>query len=267
MKNRWTISKLGTQKLQVTLLIALAFFALSGCGAKNSQTSGSSDQGSLGDRGDTTTTKPAAVCNKISSGDVEARLMAYVDANGARNNSLVRLKFVRVPDDYANDGYDILIRKWTASPTGVVRPGAGEEPLYVNTLIEMKTNNSFQAMTGWNYNLKCDTCPTLEWYNMKLIAQKYNVTANSPNEFFSKFDLLLDLQDAAGDWKALQIIFVNGSTVMKTLNMLIPTFDANPGDYTPNHPPVLNNLHPFISMINQNFPTSQFQTEANGYCF
>lgn len=256
---------------QATLLGLLGLGALTGCGSHNTADS-SIDLSSTGtpganDRGGNSG-KPTATCNKIVQGDLEVRLMAYTDANNIRNNSLIRLKFVHVPDEYISGNYDIQIRKWTASATGVVRPANTEAPFYVNTRIDLKSNGLYQPASTWNYNLACDTCPTLQWSNMQLIASANGgQTFNNANTFFEKFQLLLDLEDSAGDWKALQIIFMNGNVPVKYVNMLIPSFDANPADYKATHPLVLSNLHPLLSMLDQGFPSTQYQTESNSYCF
>jgi hypothetical protein len=194
--------------------------------------------------------------------------MAYVDQNGNRNNSLVRLKFLNVPAEYISQQYDIQIRKWTASPSGVVKPSNTETPYYANVRVDRLVNGVYSAASTWNYNKECSTCPTLEWYNMNLIAKKQSQTFTDANAFFAEYHLLIDLEDPNGDWKALQVNFVTPQGVtVKTTNILIPAFDANPADYQVDHPPVLSNLHPFKNMLGQGWSASQFETESKAFCF
>ena len=249
------------------MLVLIAATALMGCGSR--VTGGSTDMASTNgmpnpaDRGGASG-KPVASCNKAVKNDFDVRLMAYTDQNGIRNNSLVRLKFAHVPAEYVGDGYDIQIRKWTASPTGVVRPASNEAPQFVTSRFETKSSGIFNAASNWGYN----TSLNMDWYNMKLIAAANGTTTyTDPNVFFQNYNLLLDLQDPGGDWKALQVILTYNGAAVKWLDILIPTFDANPADYQANHPAVLTNLHPLFSMLGQGFPASQFQTETNGYCF
>jgi hypothetical protein len=249
---------------QVSMLVCFSFLALSGCGARSTP----NDSTSLASTSATASTKPSAKCNQASKDDVQFQLMAYTDQNNNTNNSLVRLKFINVPSDYVAQGYDIQIRKWTASSTGVVSPSNAEAPQYVNTRFDYKSNGVYNVASNWNYNLSCSTCPALFWSNMLLIAKARGETYTDANTFFSNYTLLLDLNDAAGDWKALQVNFVNSSGVaVRSVNALIPTFDANPADYQANHPAILTALHPFYNMLNQGWTASQFQTQSNSYCF
>jgi len=254
-KNNW---------VQVSLLICFSFLALSGCGAKSTPESSTE----LASTTTATSNKPSAQCNRGAKDDVEFRLMAYTDQYNNRNNSMIRLKFVQVPNEYITEGYDIHIRKWTASSTGVVRPADNEAPQYVNVRFDLKANGIYNVASNWSYNQNCSTCPTLEWTNMELIAKAKGQTFTDANTFFSNYTLLLDLEDSAGDWKALQINFVNSAGVaVRSINTLIPTFDANPADYATNHPTVLQSIHPFMTMLNQGWTSTQFQTGASRYCF
>ena len=181
---------------------------------------------------------------------------------------MIRLKFTNVPSEYLSAGWDIHIVKWTASSAGVVRPAANEGKEFVNARFDHKYNGVYNAASNWNYNLACDTCPTLEWSNLKLIASSQGQTFNDANTFFNEYHLLLDLQDNSGDWKGLTVMFVNSAgATMRTVDLLIPSFDANPADYQASHPAILANLHPFLSMLNQGWTASQFQTESQAFCF
>lgn len=257
-----------SHNLKLTLLMVLALTVLVSCGSKKSD--GSVDLSSDDDRGQNPLSKPQAYCNKVVDGDLEVRLMAYKDPNGRPNNSLIRMKFVKVPNEYAANNYDIRIRKWTASPTGVIRPSDTEAPLHVNTRIDLKSAGGYEIASGWGYNLDCASCLLLDWHNMGIIANDHGETYTNANVFFEKYHLLLDLEDAKGDWKGLTIVFTDLGVPVKHVNILIPTFAADPVDYVTNHPPVLNQLHPFYSMrypIDQGWPSTQFETESNGYCF
>ncbi len=246
--------------LYTSLLVLIAATALMGCGSRVSS-SGSSDSASTAAAA---SNKPLAVCNKVVKNDFDVRLMAYTDANGVSNGSMVRLKFAHIPTEYVGDGYDIQIRKWTASSTGVVRPADTDTPQYANSKLEYKSSNIYQSASNWGYN----TTMNVDWYNMKLIAAANEaITYTDPNTFFQKYNMLVDLQDTTGDWKALQIILTYNGTAVKWVNILIPTFYADPADYQATHPAVLSNLHPLLSMIGQGFASSQYTTETNGYCF
>jgi hypothetical protein len=261
---------LNAKKLQIIFLGLACLFIFIGCGPStySHSTADNKNLSSVGDRGDQT--KPQATCNRVTEGDVDIKVMAYTDANGNRNNSFVRLKFLSVPTAFTNSGYDIHIVKWTASPTGVVSPASNEAPLYVNSKFEIQQGAQFNNASNWGFNAGgagCSTCLSLDWYNFQLLAQQNNVTLNSSQDFFDKFNLLMDLNDPNGDWKVLQVQFKNNGTTVKHVNILIPTFDANPEDYEKTHAAVLNNLHPFISKKGQGFTSSQFQSFANAHCF
>lgn len=256
-----------THKLAVVLACAIA---LMGCGAKNSPNteSGSNDLASVGDRGDQT--KPQATCNRVTEGDIDVKIMAYADGSGNKNNSLVRLKFLSVPAEFSTGTYDIHMVKWTASPNGAITPTSTESPLYVNSKFELFQGGIFNNASTWGFNSGgsgCSSCLSIDWNNINEVAKDAGISISTSNDFFSKFNLLMDLNDANGDWKVLQIIFKNKGISVKHVNILIPTFDANPEDYEKSHPAVLNNLHPFLSKKGQGFTASQFQSFANTNCF
>lgn len=249
-----------TKTIYTSMLVLIAATALMGCGSRVSS-SGSTDSASTAA---SASGKPVASCNKVSQNNFDVRLMAYTDANGVTNPSLVRLKFAQVPSEYLNDGYDIEIRKWTASSTGVVRPANSESPQYATSKLEYKSSSIFNSASAWGYNQTLN----LDWYNMKLVAAANGTTTyTDPNVFFQKYNLLLDLKDPNGDWKALQIVLTYNGAAVKWVNILIPTFYANPTDYQATHPAVLSNLHPLLSMVGQGFASSQYTTETNSYCF
>jgi hypothetical protein len=249
--------------LYTAFLVILAASALMGCGSRNIQNS--TDSASTASTDTPTGSKPVASCNKVVQDDFDIRLMAVKDANGAVNNSLVRLKFVKVPDSFMSDGYNIEIRKWTASSTGVITPADTASPEFANVRFDARSSSGiYNSASTWNFNLMCSTCLNIDWYNLKLLVNKDYTSANA---FFDKYHLLIDLQDSTGDWKALQIVLTLNNAPVKWVDILIPTFDANPADYKLTHPAVLNNKHPFISMLDQGFSSSQFQTQSNSFCF
>lgn len=260
-----------SNKLQTALLMSLAVAALAGCGSRSTPT-GSTDSSST----NTTSSGTAVQCNRITQGDVSFSLMTYKDSQGTVNPSYVRLKFNSVPSDIENDIYEIRFQKWTASSTGVVRPSSSETPRCVPTHIEKKSGLSFiSADSQYIYNATPnEDCSgsgiyALDWYNLDAVAKKNGDPALAPSVYFNKYTFLLNLNDPNGDWKALQVDFYNRTSgaLLKRLQILIPSFEADPAIYQSTKPSVLSSLHPFLGMLNQGWSTSQYQAESNTYCF
>jgi hypothetical protein len=253
---------MNNKHLYAALLVVLAASALIGCGSRNTMNTTESASTATAEAD---TNKLTATCNKAVQDDFDIRLMAVKDANGAINKSLVRMKFVKVPDAFMSDGYNIEIRKWSASSTGVITPAETATPEFANVRFDTKSSSGvYSSASTWNFNLMCSTCLNIDWHNMKLLVNKSYTSANA---FFDKYHLLIDLQDASGDWKALQVVLTQNGVPVKWVDLLIPVFDVNPAEYKNNRPAVLFNKHPFISMLDQGFSSSQFQTQSNGFCF
>ncbi len=261
------LSKL--RQIQISVMPLLCVLTFVACGPKNSGTdSGSTDSASLGDRNDTTL--PQAICNRVTDGNLDLKLMEYKDIGGNKNSSMIRMKLLRVPDEFMSDGWDIHIRKWTASKSGDVKPAINEEPYYPLAKIEYNSGSGYTSISQWEFNggaEGCASCANIDWTNMKQMAATKGLTYTSANAYFANFTLLIDLEDPNGDWKALQILFRKDGQTQKFANILIPTFEADPADYIKTHPKVLSDIHPFIGMLNKDWDASEFQTMANGNCF
>lgn len=261
------------KQILVLALTGISLAGLMGCGASSSPGNGSADFGSNGGTTTTTTSdKPSVFCNQAAKDDVQFSLRIYQDPSGNRNNSFVRLKLQALPVSYVPGQWDIRIKKWTVSPGGTKYPSASDPTQYVDVRFEKKASGVYSPASNWGYNLDCSACGTLQWDNMLQIAKNNGDSTDSNpitvSNFFSTYNLLLNLQDTTNTWKALTLEFVDTSGVtQRTLDILIPSFDANPSDYSANHAAILNNLHPFISMLGQNWPSSQFATMSDSYCF
>jgi hypothetical protein len=274
MKKEIKTNDVNVKLVKVLLLASLAMFSIVGCGSRNTANAGGDYSSASTSTTTTTLTSSGSVaaCNRYASsnGDLDYEIEAVTDSLGNRLSSLVRIKFLNVPSQYATQNWDIHIRKWTASSTGVVSPANTEAPEYADVRFDRLSQGIYSSASSWSYNLPCSTCPTLQWSNMQLIMNAQNQTISTANTFFSQYHLLVDLKDSPTNptWKALQINFVDqNGLVQVTSNVLIPTFDADPSYYQKDHPPVLSNLHPFISKLNQGFTAAQLSTIANGYCF
>lgn len=237
---------------QTTLLaLSLAMSLLSACAQPNE----SSTELASRDPGGTpsTSTKPLAACNKGSNANLTLSIRTYAD-NGSTTarNDLSLGMFSNVNESFVGGTEYIRLFRWKAKLT----TGAYElDPTPLQFRL-YKTDGT--AVT--------DDVNFLRWNQVS--GAGYTTAAS----LFSQTRVLINLRDVNADYHAISVVYYSGANaVLSNHDMLIPLFAANPADYTKfsngnTRPGILQNLHPFKSMIGQG-DAKYFQDEANKLCF
>lgn len=247
---------MNTKQLFTTVL-ALASLSLTACGAR-SGLEGSLDSSSRETSTDTGTAGAAnlAVCNQRSGTDMTAKLKVYQSGNTI-NNNYIYVRMTNLPTSFKSGSNYIAMWKWLANTSGATYLDSSALNF---ALIDSTTGKS---LTGW--------VTTLRWSDVKTAAAGLGIT--DPQTFFNRVNILVNLNDAAGEYDVLKISNYNASTnqAESQLDVLIPMFYANPNNYAIDNggtrAGVLQNLHPFAAQKAQGWTSAQFQAMSNNYCF
>ena len=269
--NRNTLLKAGT--------ILVAGYLLTGCGSSKSSDGGfgsassSSTSSNSLDPADTTYTscsKSAKVSsvdsagNRTAIGDVAVQVKAYVDQFGTARNDLVRLKFVTAPQLWQDQNWDMKMFRWIASPDG----SSTIDTTPLTYQFERSISSGYQLLSTNSY-------PIFNWTEVTQMADyanqalSANLSSSSPAAFFSQVSLLVNLKDTTNSYQVLRMVFYSGASVMREIEILIPSFQADPTRYANNasHPSALVSLHPLYAQKGQNFSQTQFKQMADANCF
>jgi hypothetical protein len=250
-------------QILTTVLIAGSLIMI-GCGS-NKITAGSSESAAVTDFSsrvpvNSTSQKPLAVCNRGSNGQLSVDLRQFEDGFGAARNDYVRAKVRSVPSELTNSSYYLAFYRWKANSQGQ----AYMDNDALNVRVESLSSQFFAPVSGYSENLT--------WEAMQGIAEKANNSVTTPSEFFTKFSLTVDIRDPLAEYDAIKVVLYNGSEVVSELDMLLPTFYADPHDYRlePSgsaRAQSLQSIHPFASMVGQSWSANHYTTEANKFCF
>lgn len=198
--------------------------------------------------------KTLAYCSQAASteGDIDATLTAYFDAYGTPNARYVRLKFRTMPAAFSSQNWDMRLYAYT---------GASATLTSVWGYPEKVTNGSLQVI---------DANKKYTWLNFtesQQIANASGVNSSSPQSIFNAIDLLIDLKDTSGALKVLRIYMIatDGSTARR-VDILIPSFSADPAEYAADHSSALQALHPLKSEAGSGLTAAQYQSLSNAFC-
>lgn len=232
--------------------------ALAACGSsKTGDSYGSADTSSAATP---SSSDALAVCSKDGSAlsDFQVALEQYVDMYGQTRNDMVRLRIVKAPIDWKNSNLDLGIYRWSASPSGAV--STDSTPLYYQ--FERKVSGGFQTLTSMAYRY-------FNWGDIVQMGTFANISTTSPQTFFDTATLVVDLKDSTGAYQALQVVLWQGNAAAKKVDILIPTFSADPAKYNADarHPSILQQLHPLKNLLGQSWSQTQYDQFARAFCF
>lgn len=248
-----------TRNLKLLLLLASVLF-LSACGASKSVT----DDYSNSSRLDTSTVtanqnnsaRPLATCNQRSNSQLGVALAIYKSGEVIENDR-VYAKILKIPAYFSQNQNYIEFHKWMMNTSGSKIWGSTRMYFSIYSI-------STGALLSENKNY-------LYWADLQKEAQA--VAASTPEQFFKKVRILINLDDSAGEYDVINTKYFNSSddTEVSNLDTLIPVFDANPSLYAfekdgSARAQKLQELHPFASYINQGWTNTTYQTKANEFC-
>lgn len=247
---------MNTMTTSTKLTLTLVAMALLSACAPRGNSSGVSDLSSrLADS--TTSSKPVAYCNQTSNAGTTVKLRAYTDANGAVVNQYMILRFSELSSTFVSGSGSISMFKWLANPGGSTHI---DQTALRFKIMNPSTNSS---LTDWKTSLR--------WSDVSLTAA--NLGYGDATSFFNAMKIIVDLQDANGDYDVLKVATYNSSNAVSSeVNALLPMFYASPADYAYEvngsaRASVLKSLHPFASQASQSTTAAQFATMAQSFCF
>jgi hypothetical protein len=255
-------------KLQITLVAIFAFTGLMGCGPqKSGMTSGSDNSASTSnpDLANKTVAELNALgylaCTRDANNesDLLVRSMLYSDPfSGIVNHRYLRLKFERFPTNFtgtaANPAFGVFAS--TMSSDGAETPAT---PLKFGF---EKHTNGFQALGPMTYQ-------GASWADMVNIINYYQLGYTAGDTMMNNVTLIVDLAgfETVENLVIKVATYDTGLTLVKQVNLLAPTFLANPNQYNATHPAAANNLHPLRYMTGTTWTQGQYVAQTQQFCF
>jgi len=270
------------------LLTALCF--LSACGASKTTSGGfdsaSTDGGTTDDSGDA-----IATCSKdvLNLSDFQVRAMVYTDAYGATRSNYINIKIVKAPAAFKDSNWKLQMFRWGAVGSGVTTiqdpedrltyqfQRAIQSPRFPSILPEGSTE--YYRFSGAQILGNGSDVAGLVPY-----ANQYTgfptIDGSTASNFFNGVVLRVDLRDSSNTFSAIRLVLRDQSgTDMRTLDILVPSFKADPNKYNAEtwtvagssvlrHPVSLQNIHPLKNYTGQsNIAQSFYYEAARAFCF
>lgn len=250
--------KKSKQLFSLVITLGAAAF-LTACGSGNNNQASSTDLSSrLPVTTSSTEAKPLAYCNQATGTEISAKLKVYSDSTNTIRADYVYAQLTALPANFKDDKSYIAMWKWLSNASGYTYLDSNA----LKFMLVDPTNN--QPLTKW--------VTTLRWNDVVTIASGMGTT--DPKTFFGKVNILVDLNDAQGQYDVLKITHYDLATnkAVSQVDGLLPLFYANPADYAyeangQTRSSVLQGLHPFKNYNNQGYTAAQFASMAQGFCF
>lgn len=202
----------------------------------------------------TSSSAPVLYCNQKSQNGLTAKVMVYTDAASKIRNDYMQVKFTQMPASFTT-GHYLQFFRWQANSSNQV---------YLDpTPVQAR----FETLDG---RVLTNFSPVIYWGQVSSIASSWGLS--DANSFFQNVRLVVDIRDPQANFDVLKIAMYdenNASTI--NMDMLMPAFSASPVDYSldagATRSSNLQALHPFASMISQNWTAAQFQSMGSSFCF
>lgn len=275
--------------LKVGLLLTALFF-LAGCGASKTS-SGGFDEASTGDGDGDSSSDAIATCSKdvVNLSDFQVRAMVYTDAYGATRSNYINIKIVKAPAEFKTSNWKLNMYRWGAVGTGVTTIQDPEDRLTYQFHRAIQTprfpeilpagSTEYYRFSGQQILGNGSDIAGLVPY-----ANQYTgfptIDGATATSFFNGVVLRVDLRDSTNTFSAVRLVLRDQSgNDMRTLDILIPAFKADPNKYNseswtvagtevPRHPVALQNIHPLRNYVGQTDVAQAFYYEASrAFCF
>lgn len=244
--------------LKLTLLLIVTAM-LSACGASKG-TADNYDSSSRLTTGDVsnidTSSRPLAYCNQSTGTQISFNTSTYQDGESIDPNR-INLKITKIPSYFAQNQNYIEFHKYMINSAGNKMWGQDRLVMNLYSIADGKLLASNKEM--------------LYWRDLSAAASKIGVS--TPEQFFKKVRIVIQLVDPNADYDAIAGIYYDTSddSIVGQLDSLIPAFDADPARYakekdgTTRHSS-LQALHPFKSYIGQGWTAQTYQAKAAEFC-
>lgn len=232
------------------------FAGLVGCGAsKEAINNGSNLPSGPGLSGNTQALAKCSI-DMDNHADFGMKLQAVDDGQFGLRSDLVRVRFIRIPSDFADNDQNAL-QLWTRTIDSSNNWGQWKT---LRFYVEYRNSQGQMARTPYTYQ-------DATWGTLKQIALSFGVTTTSASDFFGKFQLVAQL-DAQGIAKTITAaLYPENSNDVLDITALAPIFDASPTSYATTHPQALVDLHPLQALGGMSYSKEQFEFEAEKFCF
>lgn len=244
--------------LKLTLLLVVTAM-MTACGASKKAADGYDTSSRLTTpdiKSADTSSRPLAYCNQSSNSQLSIGTSTYQDGETITYTK-INLKILKIPAYFSQNQNYIEFHKYMVNSTGNKIWGSDRMMFSIYSISDEK-----QLVSGRKF---------LYWADLQAAAQSLGVT--TPEQFFKKARLVIDLDDANGDYDAITAFYYNQAddSVVSKLDSLIPVFDADPAKYATERDgstrhSSLQDLHPFKSYASQGWTSQVYQTKANEFC-
>ncbi|MCK6598034.1 MAG: hypothetical protein L6Q37_06685 [Bdellovibrionaceae bacterium] len=245
--------------LKLTLILSALLF-ITACGSSKNMTDDYATSSRLNTSTITSTqtdsSRPLAYCNQRSN-DQLGVATAYYKSGEVIATNRIYLKITKIPSYFSESKNYIEFHKWMMNSAGA--KVWGSEKMYFHI---------YSIATG---ELLSENKTYLYWADLQKEAQ--SVGAATPDQFFKKVRLLIELEDYAGEYDVITTKYFNSNdnSQLSSLDSLIPVFDADPTKYAyekdgSTRNSTLQALHPFASYTNQGWTSATYQAKANEFC-
>lgn len=243
-----------SKQLLTAIFVVGAAAIITGCGSSNS-TSGSSTLSSSSVTGD----KATASCNQASSSSMTAKLKTYTNSSNSVDMSYVWVRMTTLPSGFSTSSSYIAFYKWLGNSSG----STYLDPTKLGFILRDSSTGKYLT-SSW--------ATTMTWSDVSATAQSLGIY--DAQTFFNRVDILVYLNDSAGQYDVLKIASYTASSAALDLQLdaLLPPFSANPTAYATESDGSVRNsslqaLHPFKSLMSQGWTTAQYLSMAQAYCF
>ncbi len=244
--------------LKLTLLLVVTAM-MTACGA-NKGSANNYDSSSRLTTPDLTTTnttdRPLAYCNQASNSQIATATSTYQDGETI-SLTRINLKITKIPAYFSQNQNYIEFHKYMVSSTGNKIWGSERLMFSVYSIADGKSLASGKEF--------------LYWTDLQRAAQSLGVS--TPEQFFKKARIVIELDDSTGDYDVVSAFYYNqaDNTVVSQLDSLIPVFDADPAKYAvekdgSSRHSSLQALHPFKAYASQGWTSQVYQTKAAEFC-
>ena len=254
---------MNTNKLMKITFAIGAIWWLTGCGSSQSTTSGGFDSASTNPGTQPADTAVATCSTDVAHmSDFQVQVMQFPG-----RSDLVRVKIVNTPQDFIASNWEVLMYRWTAAPGG----SSSIDSTPLSFQFERKDSYSaFQSLTsGTPYQALYGS----QVQGMVDYANQFKtlpaLSSASATAFFQGATFLVDLKDQTGSFQVLRISLKNAGVVVREVDVLIPTFQADPARYNADsrHPAILQQLHPQKDKLSQSWTQNQYSAFTQSSCF
>lgn len=265
------MKRINSKNLMKLSLAIGALWWLTGCGSSKSSGGGfdaaSTDQSSTVGPSDALANCSTDVANLA---DFQVQVMQYGSGLTPSRPDLLRVKIIKIPQDYVDQNWKVVMYRWTVAASG----NTSIDQTALSYQFERKNSySSFQQIISGTANNTYRAFYGEQIQGMVDYANQFNsyapLSGATPADFFQGATFLVNIKDVYNAYQVLRISLKSNDSVMREVDVLIPTFQADPALYNADsrHPAVLQQLHPQKSKLGGNWTKDQYAEFARASCF